>query len=309
MPIPSRRDGMGRPNQHSVFFLAALVLLVAAGGCARSRVHYEEIFRDDRIHVRLYERLEKSGEALPRSYEHPWEVDAETLDAMLESVRYEKGKVVIGGKESREAFPSLSRLALLKHIQRAFAQASLDQAVDFSFEYTRSSLKIFRRVYLTDGIMFRKAGQLNIAFRNLAFEQVGGEEEDNYEPNREDPTVSPMRTSWTLVPGDGQSLAQAAGPGILGSNTYNNWIRLDLSWPWGVADAVVIDKAMPGMVDDLESLFEGDFTLPEPEPPSRAEVKERLDFLEELHREGTITERTYMEKKRELDRLYNSAPE
>ena len=65
---------------------------------------------------------------------------------------------------------------------------------------------------------------------------------------------------------------------------------------------------MPGMVDDLESLFEGDFTLPEPDPPSRAEVQERLDFLEELRREGTIGERSYVEKKRELDRLYNSAP-
>ena len=63
-----------------------------------------------------------------------------------------------------------------------------------------------------------------------------------------------------------------------------------------------------GMVDDLESLFEGDFTLPEPEPPSRAEIEERLHFLEELRREGTIGERAYIEKKRQLDRLYNNAP-
>ena len=290
------------------FFLPVLALLVVVSGCARSRIHYEEIFKDDRVHVRLYERLEKSGEAVPRSYEHPWEVETDLLEAMLESVRYRKGKVVVGGKTSMEAFPAVPRRALLRHLQSAFAKASLDQAVDFSFVYTRSSLKIFRRVYLTDGIMFRKGGQLNIAFRNLAFEQVGGEEEDNYEPNREDPTGSPMRTSWSLVAGDGQALAQGSGSGILGSNTYTNWIRLDLSWPWGVADAVVIEKAMPGMVDDLESLFEGDFTLPEPEPPSRAEVKERLDFLEELRREGTIAERTYIEKKRELERLYENAP-
>jgi hypothetical protein len=293
----------------SLFFLQVLVLLVVASGCARSRVHYEEIFRNDAVHVRLIENLDKSGEAVPKSYDHPWDVEIEVLDAMLESVRYMKGKVVIGGKDSKEAFPALPRVALLKHIQSAFAQAGLDQAVDFSFEYTQSSLKIFRRVYLTDGILFRKGDRLNIAFRNLAFEQMGGEEEDNFEPNREDPTTgSPMRTSWTLVPGDGQSLVQATGPGILGSNTYTNWIRLDLSWPWGVTDAVVIEKAMPGMVDDLETLFEGDFTLPEPEPPSRAEIEERLQFLEELRREGTIGERSYIEKKRELDRLYNSAP-
>jgi hypothetical protein len=295
------------------YFLPVLALLVVVSGCARSRIHYEEIFRDDRAHVRLYKRLEKSGDAMPRSYEHPWEVGTDLLAAMLASVRYRKrtavvgGRVVVGGKASMEAFPAVPRRALLKHLQTAFAEAGPDQAADFSFVYTRSSLKIFRRVYFTDGIMFRKGGQLNIAFRNLAFEQLG-DEEDNYEPNREDPTESPMRTSWSLVAGDGQSLAQGAGSDIPGSNTYTNWIGLDLSWPWGVADAVVSEKAMPGMVDDLESLFEGDFTLPEPEPPSRAEVKERLDFLEELRRDGTILERTYIEKKRELERLYKNAP-
>lgn len=304
--------GEARPRTwfrvRSLFFLQVLVLWVVASGCARSRVRYEEIFRNDTVHVRLIERLDKAGEAVPRSYDHPWDVEIEVLDDMLESVFYRKGKVVIGGGESKEAFPALPRRELLKHIQSAFAKASLDQAVDFSFVYTQTSLKIFRRVYLTDGIMFRKGGQLNIAFRNLAFEQMGGEEEDSFEPNREDPTGQPMRTSWTLVAGDGQSLAPATGSGILGSHTYTNWIRLDISWPWGIADAVIVEKAMPGMVDDLESLFEGDFTLPEPEPPSRAEIRERLQFLEELRREGTIGERAYMEKKRELDRLYNSAP-
>jgi len=300
---------MDRPNRHRVLCWQVLILLVVVSGCARSRVRYEEIFRDDMVHVRLIEKLEKSGEAVPRSYDHPWDVEIGVLDDMLESILYRKGKVVIGGGEAKEAFPALPRGALLKPIQSAFAQASLDQAVDFSFVYTKSSLKIFRRVYLTDGIMFRKGGQLNIAFRNLAFEQMGGEEEDDFEPNREDPTRAPIRTSWTLVAGDGQSLAHGAGSGILGSSTYTNWIRLDLSWPWGVADAVIVEQAMPGMVDDLESLFEGDFTLPEPEPPTRAEIEERLQFLEELRREGTIGERSYIEKKRELDRLYKSAPE
>jgi len=293
----------------SLFFLQVLVVLVAAIGCARSRVHYEEIFRDDRVHVRLAERLDKSGVAEPRGFDHPWDVEIGVLDDMLESVLYKRGKVVIGGGKSKEAFPAFPRHAIVKYIKSAFAEASPDQGIDFSFVDTQSTLKIFRRVYMTDGIMFRKGGQLNIAFRNLAFEQIGGEEEDNYEPNRQDPTESPMRTSWTLVAGDGQSLAQGTGTGILGSNTYTNWIRLDLSWPWGVADAVIIEKAMPGMVDDLGSMFEGDFTLPEAAPPSREEVQERLQFLEELRREGTIAERAYIEKRRELDRLYDSLPE
>jgi len=111
---------MDTPNQHRVMCWQVLVLLVVASGCARSRVHYEEIFRNDTVHVRLIEKLDKSGEAVPRSYDHPWDVEVEVLDDMLESVLYRKGKVVIGGGESKEAFPTLPRSALLKHIQSAF---------------------------------------------------------------------------------------------------------------------------------------------------------------------------------------------
>ena len=208
---------------------------------------------------------------------------------------------------AQEAFPSLSRHLLLSHIQKAFAQAGPDQAVDFSFLEHRSAMKVFRRVYLTDGLMFRKAGKLNIVFRNLGFEELGGGEEA--EPNREDPTASPIRANWTLVAGDGQTLAKGQGSGILGSNTYPNWVELDLSWPWGASDEEIIEKAMPGMDQALESLVESELEIPQPAAPSRQEVQERIEFLEELRREGSISEDSYREKKRELDLLYENLPE
>lgn len=292
-----------------LFLLQVVGLLVVAMGCARSKVQYEEIFKDDRAHVRLCENQEKSGEVVPRGFDHPWDVEIGTLEDMLESVRYKKGKVLIGGGESEDAFPTFSRHALLKPLKEAFAQAGPDQVIDFSFVERRSTLKVFRRVYLTDGIMFRKQGNLNIAFRNLAFEEVGGAEEDDYERNREDPIESPMRTSWTLLAGDGQALVAGKGSGLLGSNTYTNWIRLDLSWPWGVSDMEIIEEAMPGMGEALESLTEGEYELPKPTDAGREEVQERLEFLEELRREGTISEDSYREKKRELMHLYESLPE
>ncbi len=252
------------------------------------------------MRIRLAEREDKAEQ---RIYEHPWNVHVEVLDDMLESVKYKKGKVVIGGGQLRDAFPAFPRRAMLKHIQGAFARAGRHQTVDFSFVHTESSLKIFRRTYLTDGIMFRKGGRLNIAFRNLAFEEIGGEEERHYEPNRADPLESPMRTSWTLVAGDGQSLVERPGSGILGSGTYTNWIRLDLSWPWGIEDEAIIEKTMPGRADDLEPSPDGGFTLPDPAAPGRAEIEERLRFLEELRRDGMIAERTYIQKKRELERM------
>jgi hypothetical protein len=279
------------------FLLPAVALLMAAFGCARSKVHYEEIFRNDRVHVRLAERLDKSGDALPGGCEHPWDVDVDVLDDMLGSVAYKKGKMLIGGGSEHDAFPGSSRYVLLEPLKKAFARAGPSQVVDFAFLEEQSTLKVFRRVYLTDGILFRKGGELNIAFRNIAFQQIAGGEEDDYEPNREDPLESPMRTSWTLVAGDGQSLATGGGAGLRGTSTYTNWVKLDLDWPWGVSDRAIFEKALPG-----------EPAPPEPVTPSRAELEERLLFLEELRREGMIAERDYIEKKQELDRLFKRLP-
>jgi len=167
-------------------------------------------------------------------------------------------------------------------------------------------MKVFRRVYLTDGLMFRKGGKLNIAFRNLGFEELGGEEEA--EPNREDPTISPLRANWTLVAGDGQTLAKGPGSGILGSRPYPNWVELELSWPWGVSKEEIIQKAAPETGEALESAVKSELEAPQPIAPSREEVQERIEFLEELRREGSVSEDSYREKKRELDLLYESLP-
>ena len=266
-----------------------------------------EVFRDDRVQVRLAQREEKSGEIVDKGYEHPWNVQIGVLDAMLESVRYKGGRVIFGGAQSEEAFPTSSRQVLLRPLQNAFAQAGPDQAVDFSFIEHRSMLKVFQRVHLTDGIMFCKGGKLNIAFRNLAYEELGVEQGE--EPNRADPTASPVRSSWTLVAGDGQTLAKAQGSGILGARTYTNWLELDLSWPWGVSDAEIIERAMPGMGEALDSVLEGERKLPKPTVTTREEVQKRLEFLEELYREGAVSEADYRSKKRELMLLYEKLPE
>jgi hypothetical protein len=226
---------------------------------------------------------------------------------MLESVRYKKGSALFGGGKTLEGFPASYRYRLLRPLREAFAKAGPDQAVDFAFLDRRAALKVFQRVYLTDGIMFRKGGKLNIAFRNMAYEDLGGGED--VEPNREDPVASPMRTNWTLVAGDGQALAKGGRASLLGPDDYTNWVKLDLSWPWGIPDAEIMEEVMPGLVDDLESALDDGLTPPEPSAPSREEVRERLDFLEELHREGAIPEDAYREKKLELDLLYESLPE
>jgi hypothetical protein len=109
--------------------------------------------------------------------------------------------------------------------------------------------------------------------------------------------------------GDGQALAEGQGSGVLGSNTYANWVELDLSWPWRASDGEIMEKAMPGKDEALESLAEGKLEIPQPVAPSREEVQEKMESLEVLRREGAISEDSYREKKRELDLLYQSLQE
>lgn len=311
--VPSEADSNNETGRVGVamrrlLFLRLFLLLCMSSGCARTKVEYVEVFRDDKVQVRLAQRQEKkSGEVVGKGYEHPWNVEIGILDSMLESVRYERGSVIFGGVHSKEAFPASSRHALLRPLQKAFAQAGPDQDVDFSFVEQRSMLKVFQRVHLTDGIMFCKGGKLNIAFRNLAYEEFGVAEGDG--PNRADPTASPVRSSWTLVAGDGQALAKAKGSGILGTDTYTNWVELDLSWPWGVSDAEIIKSAMPGMGEALDSAVEGELELPRPSVTTREEVRRRLEFLEELYRDGAVSEADYSSKKRELMLLYDRLSE
>lgn len=290
-----------------LFWVGVFLLVSIWSGCARSKVEYVDVFRDDRVQVRLAQRQDKSGEVVGKGYEHPWNVHIWVLDDMLQSVRYKRGRVIFGGAQTEEAFSASPRQALLRPLQKAFAQAGPDQAIDFSFIEHRSMLKVFQRVNLTDGIMFRKGGKLNIAFRNLAYEELGLDE--GVGPNREDPIASPMRSSWTLVAGDGQALAKTQGSAILGADTYTNWVELDLSWPWGVSDAEIIERAMPGMSEALDSVVEGELELPQPTVTTREEVQKRLEFLEELYREGAVSEADYTSKKRELMLLYERLSE
>jgi hypothetical protein len=289
--------------------LMVVALLAMAVGCARPSVRYKEVFGDARVRVRLAERVDKSGATVPGGYDHPWNVDAGLLEALLEAVRYKKGKVLVGGGRLYDAFPAASRHAVLRPIREALAQAGPDQVVDFSFVEEKSTLKVFRRLSLTDGVLFRKGGELNIAFRNIAFEQFLGEEGAEAEPNRRDPLESPMRTSWALEPGAGQSLATAGEGGLFGSSPYANWIRLDLSRPWVAVGGAIPKKAAPAMIEVPPSSLPGEVALPDPASlPSPGEIEERLRFLEELRRDGAISERDYLDKKRELERLRDRLP-
>jgi len=249
------------------------------------------------------EEADKSGKLLARGYAQPWNVEAATLNALLESIRY-RGTIMFFQQKTKGAFPLPEREQLLKPLQEAFSRASPDQAVEFSFEH-RKRWTIFQREYRTDGLLFVKDGKFNCAFRNLAFEEVADPEAATV-PFEGDPTRVPSRTGWTLAPEAGQSLVEADSGEFLGPKVFHNWIRLDLSRPW-------VSPAEPLAGTPAETVTPGAWE-PSPVqaggavPGTRAEVEKQLDFLEELHGEGAVPDSTYQKKKQDLlDRL-NALP-
>jgi len=140
-------------------------------------------------------------------------------------------------------------------------------------------------------VLFRKDGKLNCAFRNLAFEDLA-DPEGSGEPFRGDPTQEPVRTSWVLFVGPGQNIVKKESSGLFGGRKFPNWIQLDLSRKWEEPE------------DEEEALSA---ELPEGEVSSREEIEKRLNFLEELRKEGAIQEESYQKIKKDLLELLEQA--
>lgn len=309
---------MRSPSETFRVLLVGLLVLSALAGCARSRSSFQEIYRDENIQVRLVEQKDTSGNTIPRGFDHPWPVDAETLQRLLASIQYQRG-VLVQRSKVRDVFPADVRARLLEPLRKAFEQAGPDQAVDFSFLRRETTLAVFQREYLTDGILFRKEGAFHCALRNLAFETLGGPETgDN--PFTGDPTENPLRTDWNWVLKEGQSLARSSSSGLFAQKEFPNWIVLDLARfgargesarPETAGAAAGVGAAVPGVVPAPSVEKEPSAPVAAPAlqapaaPPSQPaalppEVKERLRFLDELHQEGALSDEAYAQKKREL---------
>lgn len=285
--------------------LPCLLALVLAVGCARVKTVSQDIYSTSTIQVKLVEQVEKSGEPVPKGYAHPWQVDSEDLNAMLESIHYRQS-VLFLNRKLQEAFPMPERQNLLEPLREAFARAGPDQAVDFSFVYRRK-WTIFQREYITDGVMFQKDGRFNCAFRNLAYEDMV-DPEGASQPFQGDPTERPYRTNWTLVPGEGQVLVEG-GSGLFGPKAYTNWIQLDLSCDW-------ISQVKPAEEVPAPESSERTGTEKQEEPPQgtaasseREEIEERLHFLEELYKEGSLSKYSYEKKKGDLQMRLEALPQ
>ena len=284
--------------------LPYLLVLVLAVGCAGVKTVSQEVYSSASVQVKLVEQVKKSGEPVAKGYEHPWQVDTETLNAMLESIQYRQS-VLFLNKKPREAFPQAERKKLLEPIREAFARATPDQVVDFSFVF-RKKWTIFQREYTTDGIMFRKDGTFNCAFRNLAYEEMA-DPEGTSQPFLGDPTERPYRTTWTLKPIDGQILVKG-GSGLLGPKVYSNWIQLDSNRAWISQEKPLEEEPLPESTATAVTEKQEEVPAKAAVSSDREEIEKRLHFLEELYKEGSLSKYSYENKKKDLMKRLEALP-
>lgn len=312
--------------------------LVLCAGCSKVKTVPTEILKSDTLQVRLLEDRNKDGTPVPKGYSHPWATDPATLDALLQTIHYREN-LIFFRQEERQAFPVPERGALTGALQEAFARATPDQLVDFSFVQHKRWV-LFQREYRTDGVMFVKDGMLNVAFRNVAFEEMVDQERMAI-PYQGDPTEAPLRTEWALEPQPGQTLVQVEDPGFLKPKTFKNWIRLDLANAQALrekaaqaaaaappapaataAPATPVAAAPPAPATTAATVMPAAPAIAAPAvpgvapstaeqvPQSRAELQKQLEFLDQLHSEGALPDSSYQSKKQELlERLKSLPPE
>ena len=275
-----------------------LFLLILVAGCSRVKTVSQTIYESKGIQVRLVETLDENKQSVPREFEHPWDVEATTLNDLLGSMYYQQKVMFFKGKK-KQAFPMPQRAEMLQPLQEAFAKATPNQWVDFFFHHRHRWLIISREL-LTDGVLFRKDDKLNCVFRNLAYEDLA-DPEGTGEPFQGNPTKEPVRATWVLVLSPGQNLVKVEKPGLLGSKNFPNWVQLDLSQKWPAPEPTKEELKAAEKAEKKALEEAGKEALPAGAAVAgQAEIEKRLRFLEELRKEGTISEEAFKKKKKEL---------
>lgn len=263
-------------KKHSITALFVVLILACPPVLAFSLTRTRVIFSKGQD---TWVKVTKANKKL-RPLSHPVEISAQDVDRVLGSIRYFKpGPLSVGGKTGKEydLFSQEEREMMAAPLSAALSQAGAEEWVDFAVTTFRGQIIIgsFRR---TDGVMFVKDGELNIALRNIALKTAPDQEVNSYDPTKG------YRSLSRLVKSDHCKMVE------------ENWIAVPVKDIPGLplpaaAPAEETPAAQPGVTPTEQA--------PPPEEKARP-AKERLLELQELYDEGLISEEEYKKKREEI---------
>ncbi len=251
-------------------------------------------------------RLAPSG-AAGNQLQHPAVLDPTQLSQILGSLRFEE-QGLLSRSEPQPVFDQAEIDRLAPGLSQALANAAANQRIDFvSHGRTATS---FGNAMKTEGALFVAAdGTLNIAFSGIRQIMTV---DDDFTRFREVSLGDPFSMERSMV-----TLASDQ-PGISAKrhrdgSTYPMWVSIALQAERSAASQVAADPAArdqshsgvqapaypaPRPVDiEVETSATAASTSPE-------SVRNRLEFLKELHEDGLISDQEYQrERERALQRL------
>ena len=273
--------------------LLALLAVMALGLGKKSKIIYQAA--DSNNYVRVIEVRKGLG-----PFAHPATLSPALLEPVLLQIQYLRRGLFAFGKNAgkpTQAFPPGDAANLAQYLSQALAQAEPEQWVDFSWKAAlrRSQGSLFVNFVIHDGVAFIEDGKLNLAFRNLGYEQVL----DSDMRNQQDPIRGYVGANDLALPPNAEWPAKVLD--AKGQPTRKNWIAFPLTalseakppLPGPPAPQPLAGAAAPVAVP----------AAPGPAPALSAPVRSPEDRLQELKTlldRGLITPKDYEQKKQEI---------
>ena len=243
--------------------ILACTMLIATGAVAALFTQPKVIFRKG---PDTWVKIAK-GNAKLAPFAHPHEIKVEEMARVLRSIQYfQPSSYSLTGKKGETAplFEESAVAIIAEPLAKALGQAGTDEWVDFSLTLFHGPqlLGSFRQ---TDGVMFWKDDRLQIAFRNIAVKTEPGQTMNTYDPTRG------YRAMTRLAEGDGRTLKA------------ENWVTID---------PAAVPVPAPAVAPGAQGA-----------PPAAAPQKsarERLLELDQLKKDGLITDEEYQRKRKQI---------
>jgi len=248
----------------------------------------------------------KNQVAAERNMTHPVQVNEQGLREALRSVKLARSYLIKKEVDTQNVFDDASIDFLAPNLAKAFSQANSREEVVFSY-LMKNPLFILRNDRLNLGQMWISGDELHISFDKL-YAKVTGDTDKRGNEARAIARSRGLRIKLELGPGQQMSFND---PDEVILNLHYNYAETpEQAKPLPTSTKTMAGEtvAVPGMGDvkaggsapSTGATMASNSTTGAGAATGANSVKERLEALETLKKEGMITNKEYTEKRKEI---------
>ncbi|MFH1829154.1 MAG: hypothetical protein ABH871_00055 [Pseudomonadota bacterium] len=281
-----------------VLMFIAVIILWPALSFARKTTYIATDHRFDYVKLREV----KAGVAEERNMTHPKQLDEQGLREALKSVELSKSYITKKEVDTQRVFDNSAIDFLVVNFAKAFSRASSNEEVVFSY-LQKNPLFILRNDRINLGQAWLSGDELHIKFEKL-YAKVTGDVDKRGNEAKAIARARGLRVRLELGPGQTMGVKDTSE---LILNLHYNYAEevKPTEVPTTTKTMAGETVAVPGAeeVNKAEVASNSTPTSPTVTTETNTEtntVKERLQALEELKKEGVISNKEYNEKRKEI---------